>query len=170
MDYPANLYEQHPNLKPSNDLRLIPPETSSTLPAMADEDIGRVRALEQAIAGQPQIDIPIVQTLHAGMYARTAIVPAGAMITGALIKIPTILIVNGDCDVYVGDRTVRLVGHHVLEAEAGRKQAFIAYAETHLTMLFPTQAASVEEAEAEFTDEVAMLQTRKAQENPLCPA
>lgn len=137
------------------------PAPREALPAMAEADIGKVRALEQAIAAGPQIDIPITHTLHAGVYARTARVPAGAMITGALIKIPTVLVINGDATIFIGEGSIRLAGHHVLSAQAGRKQVFLAHAETYLTMVFPTHAATVEEAEAEFTDEVDLLQTRK---------
>ncbi len=144
---------------------MIPALHAPGLPAMTDVDIALVRQLECMIADRPQIDIPITHTLHAGMYARTAILPPGALITGALIKIPTVLVLHGDAQVFIGGESVRLTGYHVLSASAGRKQAFVAYAETHLTMVFPTNATTVEEAEAEFTDEVALLQTRRPQEN-----
>lgn len=137
----------------------------AALPSMLLPQIAKVRDLEEAIAAGPQITITITHTLHAGMYARTAHLPPGALITGALIKIPTLLIVNGDCDVYMGDGTARLTGQHILTAAAGRKQAFLAYNYTTLTMIFPTSATTVEEAEAEFTDEVEKLQTRQPQES-----
>ena len=84
------------------------------------------------------------------------------MITGVLIKIATLLVIDGDVLVHVGDDApLRLQGHHVLPAAAGRKQAFLALADTHITMIFASGAASVAEAEAEFTDEVDNLVSRR---------
>ena len=132
------------------------------LPAMAPEAIDRVRCLENATLGLPQEDIPTAHLLHAGMYARTIRIPAGVVLTGALIKLPTVLIVSGDCTVFIGeDEPMRLSGYHVLPASAGRKQAFLAHLDTDLTMLFPSRAQTVDEAEAEFTDENHLLLSRK---------
>lgn len=132
-----------------------------SLPAMTGEAVDRVRLAEAQLMELPQIDIPTRHALHAGMYARTITIPAGAAITGALIKIPTILIVDGHCEVFTGSETVVLTGYHVMQAEAHRKQVFLAYADTNLTMLFPTQAETVKQAENEFTDEAALLWSRR---------
>ena len=130
------------------------------LPAMSDDALAKVRTLETALLAAPQTDLSTDHLLHAGMYARTICIPAGTALTGALIKRATVLIVNGHATVYTGDGTLELAGHHVLPASAGRKQAFIAHADTWLTMIFPTQAVTVEEAEAEFTDEADRLLSR----------
>ena len=45
-------------------------------------------------------------------------------------------------------RATDLCGYHVIPASAGRKQVFVAHADTDLTMLFPSHAATVEDAEA----------------------
>ncbi len=45
-------------------------------------------------------------------------------------------------------------------ASAGRKQAYIAHKDTFLTMSFKTNAKTVEEAEAEFTDDHERLMSR----------
>ncbi|HSV48351.1 MAG TPA: hypothetical protein VLJ58_21360 [Ramlibacter sp.] len=129
--------------------------------------IGKVRALESALLAQEdQVEIPTNHVLHAGMYARTVRIPAGHAVTGALIKVPTVLIVNGDVVLYTGDGTVHLTGYHVLPAAAGRKTAFAAIGDTDLTMLFPTQAATVDQAEREFTDEFDALLSRKEGQCP----
>lgn len=131
------------------------------LPAMGAEQIGKVADLEAASLGRPQIEIEIEQKLHGGMYCRTARIPAGVTITGVLIRVETILIVEGDVTVYIGDRAIDLNGYNVLAAEAGRKQAFYARSDVKMTMVFPTAAETVEEAEEEFTSEVERLQTRQ---------
>lgn len=128
---------------------------------MTPAQLDRVRRFEAINAELPQVDIETEHVLHAGMYARTITIPAGVALTGALIKVATILIVNGDCDVFMGTRTMRLVGYHVLEAAAQRKGAFYAHKDTHLTMIFPTDAATVQAAEEEFTDEADRLMSRR---------
>lgn len=134
---------------------------------MTAAGIGRVRAFETAARALPQVDVPIDHVLHAGMYSRTAFIPAGVTITGALVKVPTLLVVTGEVLVYIGeDAPLRLSGHNVVPAAAGRKQAFHAISAVALTMVFPTPARTVEEAEAEFTDEAHLLQSRRA----ACPA
>ena len=52
-------------------------------------------------------------------------------------------------------------GLTVIEASAGRKQICITKEATDVTMLFATAATTVEEAEAEFTDEAAALLSRR---------
>ncbi len=133
----------------------------ASLPAMNGEAIDRVRSLESLAMQAPQVEIDTSHIIHGGMYARTIMIPAGVMLTGALIKIATLLIVQGDVLVYIGDKTIELTGYNVLPASANRKQAFFAKTNTFLTMIFPSQATDIESAELEFTDETNMLISRK---------
>lgn len=127
---------------------------------MTSEAIGKVKALETAMRAMPQSPIETNHILHGGQYSRTVMIPAGMVITGALIKIPTILTVCGDCSVYIGDDVARITGYNVLATSAGRKQAFIAHQDTYLTMTFATNAKTIEQAEDEFTDEAELLLSR----------
>lgn len=95
------------------------------------------------------------------MYARTIKIPAGVLLTGALIKRTTMLVISGHVTVFVGEGAIEVRGYQVLPASAGRKQAFLAHADTFVTMLFPSEAASVEAAENEFTDEADRLLSRR---------
>ena len=133
------------------------------VPAMTEVAIARTAALEAELSQVEQADLTMHHSFHAGMYARTVDVPAGCTITGALIKIPTLLIISGDVQMFTGDGVVRLSGYNVMQAAAHRKQAFLALADTAITMLFATNAATVDEAEREFTDEYEKLTTRKDQ-------
>lgn len=128
---------------------------------MTPDAIERVRRLEAAVLQKEQVEIRTSHLLHAGMYARTIHIPSGVVLTGALIKVPTTLVVNGDCSVFLGGKNVRVRGYHVMPASAGRKQVFLTYADTDLTMLFPSKAETVAEAEAQFTDEADLLLSRK---------
>lgn len=131
------------------------------LPAMTAKDVERVKALEYWSLEQRQVAIETTHSLHAGLYARTIMIPKGTMLTGALMKIPTLLVLSGDAEVIVGDHAHRFTGYHVLSGEAGRKQAFITHADTWLTMAFASNAQTVEEAEREFTDEYEQLMSRR---------
>lgn len=130
------------------------------LPAMSIQGVAAVRRLETVLKQQEQIRLSTHHVIHGGMYHRTICIPAGAVLTGVLIKVPTTLVFHGDATVFTGSDEVRLAGHHVLPASAGRKQAFIAHADTWLTMSFPTSAQTVEGAEAQFTDEADLLLSR----------
>lgn len=140
-----------------NDLAIARPHIA----AMSAETIDKVRALEAIVGAMPQIAVHTDHVFHAGVYARTVMVPAGAVITGVLIKIPTILIVNGDCIVHTEDGPIEMHGYNVVPAEAGRKQALVALTHTHLTMIFASDARDPDTAEREFTDEIDSLMSRK---------
>lgn len=136
-----------------------------TLPAMSNMDVEKVRRLERDLLQAEQVPITTTHHFHAGMYARTIRIPAGVMITGALIRIPTLLIVSGHVKVFIGGEVIELEGYRILPGQAGRKQVFLALADTDLTMLFATDATTVEAAEAEFTAEVDLLASRRQSEN-----
>lgn len=128
--------------------------------AMDANSIDRVRELEQIVLSAPQVETPTTHTLHSGVYTRTIMISAGVILTGALIKIATTLIVCGDVAVYVGDKSIRLNGYNVYAASANRKQAFVAYTDTYITMIFKTYVKTVEEAEEQFTDDAHRLMSR----------
>ncbi len=142
---------------------LIPVDGSTTLslPVMGQKEVESVRQLEDAALGLPQVPIQTDHVFHAGMYARTIMIPAGVALTGAQIKIPTILIISGDTLIYGESGSTRYTGYHVALGQCGRKQAFYALQDTYLTMLFPTDATTVDEAEKAFTDEYEKLLSRK---------
>lgn len=125
--------------------------------------IDQVRALEDAAMKMPNVQLKTDHTFHAGVYTRTIFLPTGMMITGALIKIPTVVITSGSLIAYTGEGLKPLEGYHVLQAEAGRKQAFVAGADSYITMIFATNATTIEEAEREFTDEYELLLTNRGE-------
>lgn len=111
--------------------------------------------------GDQEADIPIEHFIHEGVYYRTCKVPKDTAIIGAFIKIPTTVIVSGDCYVTLGNTIGRLEGYNVIKAEAGRRQAFRAVEDTYITMCFKTESTDVKEAEKEFTDEWMLLTTNR---------
>lgn len=133
-----------------------------TLPETAD----KVRQLENEIRKSPQLQFRTEHTLHGGMYSRTVRIPEAVMFTSVLVKCPTMLILNGVCDVLVGDIGIRIQGYNVIACEAGRKQVYLTRSLVEMTMIFPSNAKTVEEAEAQFTDEAGNLMSR-TQENDI---
>lgn len=134
--------------------------SENRITSMTPVAIEKVRKLEDLIRELPQVCLETDHVLHGGMYARTVTLPAGAVITGALIKVPTILIVSGHVRVFLDDEAVDIHGYRVLAASGIRKQAFMVYEDTVLTMIFTTEAKSVEECENQFTDEADQLMSR----------
>ena len=95
------------------------------------------------------------------MYARTVRIPADVLATGVLVKVPTLLIIHGSARVFTENDWVEFEGYNVLTGEAFRKQAFLTRSAVEMTMLFVTEAQTVEQAESEFTDECDLLMSRK---------
>lgn len=139
--------------------------SASVLPATHPDMVSKIEALEAGLLHAQQVECPTEHVIHAGMYARTVVMPEGMVMTGALIKRATMVIVCGSAAVLVGDEWQELNGYYVLPASAGRKQVFVSRSPVIITMLFPTQARTVEEAEAEFTDDCDRLLSRLQDSN-----
>lgn len=133
----------------------------SALPPCDGAALEALQRLEDELASRPQITLQVEHHLHAGVYSRTVFIPAGVAAVGVVIKRPTQLIMSGHARLTTGDKVVELKGFCVLEGEGHRKQIAYAIEDTYFTMLFATNAKTVEEAESEFTDEADRLQTRK---------
>src|SRR6185503_3455492 len=95
------------------------------------------------------------------MYTRTIHLAPEVVLAGALVKVPTMLIVCGKTAVFTGENWIELEGYHVIPARAGRKQIFVTREDTCITMIFRTDAKTVEQAEEEFTDEAKDLMSRQ---------
>lgn len=140
-----------------NNLQVI----ENRIPSMCNEAVEKVRKFEESVKKLPQVNLATYHVLHAGMYARTIMIPSGCTISGALIKVATILILSGHVRVFLDNETAEISGYNVLAASANRKQAFLALKDTWLTMIFTSKAKTTHDAENEFTDEADLLISRK---------
>lgn len=129
--------------------------------ALSNAALAGVMKAQDAILELPQVEIQTEQFIHGGVYVRTIRLDAGIVLVGALVKIPTTLIVSGKTRVFTGESWIELAGFHVIPAGAGRKQMFVTEEPTAITMIFKTDATSIEQAEEEFTDEHEQLMSRK---------
>ena len=116
-------------------------------------------AIEEEIKQHEQIQIKIEQYVYEGVYTRTSYLPAGSLVVGVTIKIPTTMIVSGNMNITIGDGFKNVQGYGTIHAEKNRKTTVAAIEDSVVTMVFKTDATTVEEAEKEFTDGWRDLQT-----------
>lgn len=140
---------------------LIPCENDALSLLSGMPDVATVRALEAHLLTLPQVDLGTTHVVHGGMYARTILIPAGTMLTGALTNCDNICVICGDITVTTDDGPQRLTGYHVIPAKAGAKRVGAAHADTWWTTLWPTDLSDVADIENEVTDEADHLQTRR---------
>jgi hypothetical protein len=129
----------------------------AALPPASPELLSAVRAAEAVWLKLPQVSLTTEHLFHAGMYARTIRIKADHLLTGVLIKRATILVISGSVLMLTDSEWVRFDGYNVVAGSAGRKPMFAVLSDSEFTMLFPTDAKTVEEAQAEFTDEADQL-------------
>lgn|GEM_PF-417928 len=139
--------------------------SAATVPPTSPELVVKIEEFERELAGGEPVDVPTEHLIHGGMYARTVIVPAGMFFTNVLVKRATVVIVVGSLGMNSGDKWLELEGYNVLPASAGRKQVFVSRTPVIITMVFPTMARTVAEAEAEFTDQAEKLLSRRQDTN-----
>jgi hypothetical protein len=70
------------------------------------------------------------------------------------------LIVNGPCTLVTGDSRIDLAGYNVLPGLAGRKSLSLTHGAVEMTMIFPTSAQTIQEAENEIFGEADQLASR----------
>lgn len=131
----------------------LPPADASTL-AQLEQAHNEILKFEQ-------IPVHTEHILHGGMYSRTIRLQPETRMVGSLITKATLLIVSGSCSILAGYRRVELEGYNVLAGCPGRKQLFITHTAVEMTMIFATQAKTVEAAENEVFGEADMLMSRK---------
>lgn len=135
-----------------------------SLPATESEVLEKLATVQGKMLQLEQVPIRTDHVLHAGMYSRTITLPPNTVLVGALIKLPTLVITVGSAKVLVGKDWADVDGFQVLPASANRKQVFVSKGAFIVTMVFPTSAKTVEEAEKEFTDEWQLLLSHRQEE------
>lgn len=121
----------------------------------------RVEQIEQLILQTPQVDLKTTHELSGGVYARTIIIPAGTVLTGAAHKKDHLNIMQGDITVSTDHGMKRMTGQHVIPTKAGYKRIGYAHEDTIWTTVCHTDLMDVEEIEAELVEEPEKLQTRQ---------
>lgn len=143
----------------------------ASLPASSPKELETLAVVQDVLLRAEQTAIRTEHILHGGMYSRTVrIVPQSyavddqLIICGSRLNLPTMLIINGPIDTWTGGGWKQLDGFNVLTGSAGRKQLFLTRgAPVEMTMIYPTKARTVEDAENEVFAEPDMLLSRQSQ-------
>ena len=131
------------------------------LTAPPSNTLEKLNQAHEIISSCPQVEILTEHLIHGGMYARTVRRGAGIVAVGSVILRATILIVNGPCSMLVDGRRIDLTGYNVIPGLAGRKSFSLTHGDVEMTMIYPTSARTVEEAENEIFAEADQLMSRK---------
>lgn len=138
-----------------------PTPVPAALVPPSSEMLAKLEIAQELILSRPQVEINTEHLLHGGMYTRTVRLPAGIWMIGSLIRLATVLIIHGSCSVVMGDEIADLSGYNVIPGCVGRKQLFLTHGPVEMTMIFPTSAQSVVEAEDEVCVEADQLASRR---------
>lgn len=122
------------------------------------------RSLAETIVEQGvEAEIPIEHFVYAGLYVRTCRLPKDSLIVGAMIQIPTVVIVSGNCVVSAGLFTQDIIGNNiVIKGLSNRRQIFLAREDSSITMIFRTDNTDLRECEKEFTPEWKLLTNNRS--------
>lgn len=133
----------------------------SSLVSMSGRNIAIANAVEKKVLTLEQTLNTTMHSIHDGVYTRSMKLSQGEMLVSANIKIPTTLIIQGNIELTIGDDIVKINGFDVVVADGNRKQLMYANEDTFLTMIFKTNARTIEEAEMQFTDDYDKLMSRQ---------
>lgn len=136
-------------------------ETTAGQVLAAVPSLEDVRELEAIMAPFSQTDVRIEHLVHGRMYARTALIPAGQALVGALTSADNICVVCGDITVTTDAGVRRITGYEVLPAMAGRKRVGVTHADTWWTVFFQTDLKDVEAIENSITSEPEQMLSRR---------
>jgi len=128
------------------------------------EQIGRLEGLLlEAEAGGAGIELDTWHHFADGLVARTILIPAGTILTGAAHKAEHLNIAAGDITVWTEAGMRRLTGYPVLPSLPGAKRAGYAHADTWWTTVHvnPTNERDVEALADALVEDAHGLQSRR---------
>ncbi len=109
---------------------------------------------EQALRSLPQVEIPLYHDFCKGIYARTILIPAGTMLTGAVHKDECFFLVRNGCIlITTDDKPVRAESGFMVISKAGSKRAGFALVDTLVTTFHsnPEELRELDELWDHFT-------------------
>lgn len=136
------------------DLTALVPRSSGALELSVDE---KIDALELRIIEHPNvIDLPVVHRFTPGMYSRQLSAPAGVLSTTYIHKQEhQFVLLQGEVSVYADideQKTMRVRAPYHGITRAGTRRVVFVHEDAVWTTFHPTNAKTVEEAEAELYD------------------
>lgn len=100
----------------------------------------KVNRLEDALRSVPQVDCPIRHHFAPGIYAREITIPKGTVLTGAVHKQESLVVLSaGRLRLVTDDGTVEISAPYMLTCKAGAKNAALALEDSVWTNFFATE-------------------------------
>lgn len=148
-----------------NEERAIDGAEPQVLPAAPSrEQIDRLEGLLLQAEGQGAgVQIETWHHFADGLVARTILIPAGTMLTGAPHRAEHLNIAHGDITVWTEAGMRRLTGYHVLPSLPGAKRVGFAHADTWWTTvhLNPNNERDIAALEDALVENAQSLQSRR---------
>lgn len=137
---------------------LLPLPAAPTRP-----QIERLEALMLEAEGEAGVQVDTWHQFAPGLYARTILIRAGTLLTGAAHREGHLNIAHGDITVWTEDGMKRLTGYHVLPSRPGAKRVGLAHADTYWTTVHanPGEVRDVGELEHMLAEDPESLQHRR---------
>ena len=145
-----------------NELTNIP-----VLPSLTPEQDSTLIELKEEMLKLPQLDLKTEHLIHGGMYFRSLELKQGTVLLGARIIVPTVVTIVGSARLFTPEDSFDITGFAVLPGYQGRRMVMLALSDVKMSMAFKTDAKTVQEAEAEFTDESDELLSRTGENSIL---
>jgi len=112
-----------------------------------------VNRLEAEMTTMPQVDVPVWNNWAPGIYARTILIRAGVMLTGAVHKTEHLCIVSGDHTFTTDDGVQRITHpHQIMLSKPGAKRAGYSHADTWFTTVHATNETDLDKLVLELCD------------------
>jgi hypothetical protein len=100
----------------------------------------KVNRLEDALRSVPQVNCPIRHHFAPGIYAREITIPKGTVLTGAVHKQESLVVLSaGRLRLVTDDGTVEISAPYTLTCKAGAKNAALALEDSVWTNFFATE-------------------------------
>lgn len=142
--------------------------------ALRDESRDKILAFEKKALDMPQIEIPVNQYIHGGMYAREITIPKDTIVTGQIYKYDHFeVMIKGDITLTTdtGD-TQRLTGYNCIKGMSGKKRAAYAHEDTTWVTFHPFDGDDGDEIQAFITaetfEELELFRKQQSDEAKLC--
>jgi hypothetical protein len=140
-------------------------DCTALLPATPTrEQIERLEAHMLAIGAEVgEVELPTWHHFADGLVARSILIRAGTLLTGAAHKTEHLNIASGDITVWTEAGMKRITGFVVLPSMPGAKRVGLAHADTHWTTVHanPDNCTDVHELEDRLLEDATMLQSRR---------
>ena len=123
----------------------------------------QIEQAEQALLTFPQVVLETWHHFADGLVARTIMIPAGTVLTGAVHKAEHLNVCFGDIEVMTDAGMQRLTGYHVIPSLPGTKRIGRTYGDTLWTTvhLNPGNERDIAKLEDALVDDAHRLQSRR---------